>query len=555
MASSQDAGADRGDPLDGAPDLLDEGDDGPTPDAGHDPVPTLAPLRVAEYRHVWLAAVVSHLGTFLQMTAAPWIVLELTGSAFLVSLVTAALLFPRLVLTLPAGALADVVDRRTLLVVGNLVGAAAVGTMAVLAHLDLLGPVSVLLLTLLLGSGSAVAMPAFQTLVPDLVPRSLLPQAITLNSGAFNVARAVGPALGGALVAAGLASLAFGLNTVSFVVVVGVLLTLPRDEVAAATRTPRTLLRATVTGVRYARFTPRIRRLLVLAGVFALTAAPVQALLAPASVELGLDSGGFGLLWGVFGGGALLGVLLRERVRVLLGTRMVPVSLALFGVGGMALGLAPTALVAAAGLAVAGLAWVWVLITLNATVQLLAPGWVRSRVVSIYALVVGLQPIGAFLAGALAEQTGAGVAIALSTAVTLVTGVVAARADLPVLGEIDEPRAAGLGVRQELVDADVTGPVVVDRTWRVEEADVEEFLALVRRARGIRLRTGARRWELRRDAFQPGLFFEEVEYVDWDEHVVQRTRLEQHDLALLRRLWSLDVDGAPHTTLQTPMEL
>lgn len=524
-----------------------------TTDGG--PVPTLAPLRVAEYRHVWLAAVVSHLGTFLQMTAAPWIVLELTGSAFLVSLVTAALLFPRLVLTLPAGALADVVDRRTLLVVGNLIGAAAVGTMAVLARIDALGPATVIVLTLVLGSGSAIAMPAFQTLVPDLVPRSLLPQAITLNSGAFNVARAVGPALGGLLVAAGLASLAFGLNAASFLVVVGVLLTLPRDELEEVTRTPRSVLRATVTGVRYARFTPRIRRLLVVAGVFALTAAPVQALLAPAAVEIGLGSDGFGLLWGVFGAGALVGVLTRERVRVALRQRMVPGSLALFGLGGVTLGLAPTGPVAALGLAAAGVAWVWVLITLNATVQLLAPGWVRSRVVSIYALVVGLQPVGAFLAGVLAERTGAGLAIAVSTTVTLLTAAATVRVDLPVLGEVDEPRAGGLLARQELVDADVSGPVVVDRVWRIEEDDVAEFLALARSARGIRLRTGARSWELRRDAILPGVFFEEVAYADWDEHVVQRTRLEERDLALLRQLWSLDVEGAPETTLQIPTEL
>ena len=117
------------------------------------PVPTLAPLAVPAYRRMWGAAVVSHLGTFLQMTAAPWLMLELTGSAFLVSLVTSFLLLPRLLLTLPAGALADVVDRRTLLILGNLLGAAAVGTMAVLAFTDSLGSTGILLLTLALGSG------------------------------------------------------------------------------------------------------------------------------------------------------------------------------------------------------------------------------------------------------------------------------------------------------------------------------------------------------------------------------------------------------------------
>ena len=517
--------------------------------------PTLAPLSVPAYRRMWLAAVVSHLGTFLQMTAAPWLMLELTGSAFLVSLVTAFLLAPRLLLTLPAGALADVVDRRTLLIAGNLVGSLAVGTMAVLAATDQLGVLGILLLTLALGSGSAVAMPAFQTMVPDLVPRSLLPQAITLNSGAFNVARAVGPAIGGAMVGAGLLGLAFGLNAASFLVVVAVLFTLPRDEVESVVASPRSLARATVTGVRYARFSPPIRLLLVLSGLFALTAASVQALLAPAAAEQGLGGSGFGVLWGVFGIGALVGVALRERARRWLGRQMIPMSMVAFGIGGVLFGLSPVPALGAVGLLVAGLAWVWVLITLNATVQLLAPTWVRSRVVSIYALVVGLQPIGALLSGALAERTGAGASIAITTTVTLLAGVMATRLDIPVLGEVDEPQSAGLEVLPELAEADVTGAVVVSRTWHVRVDDVDEMLATLRRARDVRRRTGARAWELHRDAIEPGVFTEVVHYANWEEHLLQRTRLDVDDLAVLRRLRELDVDGAPRTRLLTPVDL
>ncbi len=516
---------------------------------------TLAPLAVPAYRRMWSAAVVSHLGTFLQMTAAPWLMLELTGSAFLVSLVTAFLLLPRLLLTLPAGTLADVVDRRTLLIVGNLVGSVAVGTMAVLAVTGDLGPVAILVLTLALGSGSAVAMPAFQTMVPDLVPRPLLPQAITLNSGAFNVARAVGPAIGGALIAAGLVGLSFGLNAASFLVVVAVLFTLPRDQIEDAVTSPRGLLRATVVGVRYARFTPTIRTLLAVAGVFALTAASVQALLAPAAVELGLGGTGFGVLWGAFGVGALAGVTLRERARVWLGARMIPVSMMLFGVGGIVFGLSPLPVLAGAGLVAAGLAWVWVLITLNATVQLLAPSWVRSRVVSIYALVVALQPIGALLSGALAERTGSGTSIAITTAVTLLAGVAASRLDIPVLGQVEEPRSAGLEVLEELRDAQVSGSVIVSRTWHVPDDDVDEFLTTIRRAGDIRRRTGARGWELHRDAIRPGIFTEVVRYTDWDEHLQQRTRLDTDDLTVLRHLRHLDVDGAPRTRLLTPIDL
>jgi MFS family permease len=526
------------------------------PPADEGPVPTLAPLRVPAYRRIWSAAVVSHLGTFLQLTAAPWLMLELTGSAFMVSLVTTFLLLPRLLLTLPAGALADVVDRRTLLIVGNLIGSASVAAMAVFAATGGLTPTLLLVLTLLLGSGTAVAMPAFQTLVPDLVPRPLLPQAITLNSGAFNVARAVGPAIGGLLVAAGLAAFSFGLNAVSFLVVVAVLLTLPRDQVEKVVgQSRRHLLRATAVGVRYARFTRDIRVLLVVTAVFTLTAASVQALLAPRAAELGLGGVGYGVLWGCMGVGALVGVGTRERARLRFGVRMVPVSIVLFGTGGVILGLAPSGLLAGAGMLLAGLAWVWVLITLNATVQVMAPTWVRSRVVALYALVVGVQPVGAFLVGGLAERTGSGVAIAAATTVTLVLGALALRMDLPVLGEVEEPESAGLEAKDDHLEVDVHGPVVVSRTYEVAADDIELFLALMRQAQRIRRRTGARRWDLHQDALAPRRFTEVVRYAAWEEQVAQRTRLDARDLEVLRRLRSLDTRQAPVTRHLVPLQL
>lgn len=519
------------------------------------PVSTLAPLKVPAYRRIWSAAVVSHLGTFLQMTAAQWLMLQMTGSAFMVGLVTTLLLLPRLLLTLPAGALADLVDRRTMLIVGNLTAAVAVGAMAVVALLGAMTPGLLLTLTTLLGSGSAIAMPAFQTLVPDLVPRPLLPQAITLNSGAFNVARAVGPALGGLLVAAGLASVSFGANAVSFLLVVGVLLTLPRDQVATAVGSRRHLLRATAVGVRYARFTPSIRILLVITAGFTLTAASVQALMAPIAADLGLEGFGYGVLWGTFGAGALVGVATRERARIRLGSRMVPVAITAFGVGGVAFGLAPHPVLAGVGLTVAGLAWVWTLITLNATVQILAPNWVRSRVVSLYALIVGVQPIGAFVSGAIAERTGAGVSVAIATVVTAALGAWAFRLDLPVLGRSEAPPSAGLEPLDDHRDLDVRGAVIISRTWTVAPGDVDELLRLMPEVRRIRRRTGARTWTLHRDALASDTFTEVVRYASWDEHLAFRSRLDARDLEVIQQVRALDVDGAPRTRHLAEVEL
>ena len=193
---------------------------------------TYAPLAVSGYRKVWGAAVVSNVGTFLQLTAGPWLMNELTGSPLMVSLVTAALSLPRLLLTIPAGALADALDRRNLMITGNLVGAVSTGAMAIMVTSGTITAEWLLAWTFLLGVGSAITLPAQQTLVPDLVPANMRAQAITLNSAAFNVARAVGPSIGGLLVSAGLTAASFGINAATFVLVVGVLLFLCRVATA-----------------------------------------------------------------------------------------------------------------------------------------------------------------------------------------------------------------------------------------------------------------------------------------------------------------------------------
>lgn len=510
-------------------------------------VSTFTPLRTPAYRRMWGAMVVSHLGTFLQLTAGPWLMLELTGSPLWVSLVTTALLLPRLLLTLPAGVLTDVVDRRTLLLVGQLIAAGAVAAMAVTVATGRITPELLLGLTLLLGTGGAIGMPAFQTLVPDLVPRAQLAQAVTLNSGAFNVARALGPAIGGALVAAGLLTAAFAANAVSYLVVVAVLLTFSRRTEERRTASP--FLRSAALGVRYARFTRPIRRLLVVTSVFSLTAASVQALL-PSVVadDLGAGATGFGLLYGLFGAGALAGVLARERARLWAGARMLPGAVGLFAVGSLVFGLAPGVVVAGAGLTLAGTAWVWTMTTLNASVQLLAPRWVRGRVVSLYVLAVGLQPVGAVLAGALAEVVGPGRSVAVTAVGTAVLALAMTRSDLPVLGELEEPAAAPDDWPVPRHASTVSGtPIVVATTWEVDPDDLPGFLTVMTELRRQRLRTGATRWSLFRDADRPEVVTELFTVPDWDEHLAQHARIDAEAAAVLRQARGFDRVGGPRT--------
>jgi MFS family permease len=508
--------------------------------------PTFAPLREPAYRRMWLAAVVSHLGTFLQLTAAPWLMQELTGSPLLVSLVTTALLTPRLLLVVPAGALADLLDRRSLLLAGHAVSAGAVTAMAVLTALERIDPTTLLLLTFVLGTGSAISLPAFQTLVPDLVRPPLRAQAITLNSAAFNVARSVGPALGGALVAAGLTSVAFGGNAVSYLAVVGVLLSFPRSAASGESR-PR-LWRSAAAGVRYARFTQPIRVLLAVTALFAVTSASLQALLPSiASDDLGLGGAGFGVLFGLFGAGALAGALTRERMRVPAGRAMLPGSMSLFGASAAVVGLAPVAWLAGVAITVAGVAFLWSMTTLNASVQLLAPHWVRGRVVSLYVLAVGLQPVGAFAAGLLAERLGAGNAVAVFTTAAMMIGLGTFRLRLPVLGGIEEP-APPDDWEVPTHARHVSGtPILVVTTWEIDAEDVEEFFAVMRELRRHRFRTGAYRWSLFRDADRPHRITEIFAVHDWEEHLAQHRRMDAAAAEVLVRARDFDRAGGPRT--------
>jgi MFS family permease len=519
-----------------------------TPAPGRDPAPpvrTFAPFSVPEYRRIWSAALVSHVGTFLQLTAAPWLMDEMTGSPLLVALVTTALTLPRLLLTLPAGALADVLDRRTLLLAGQSFSAASVAALAVLTAMGRLTPVALLALVFALGVGSAVAMPSFQTLIPDLVPRPLMAQAITLNSAAFNVARAVGPALGGLLVAAGLASAAFGANAASYLAVIGVLLTFPRSKVEDPAR--QNLWRSTALGLRYARFTRSVRVLLGVTALFALTTASVQALLPVVTRELGLGPVGYGILYALFGTGALIAVATRERTRVRLGHRMLPGSILGFGTAGVVFGLAPVPTVAGLALMSAGLFWVWTMTTLNASIQLLAPRWVRGRVVSLYVLAIGLQPVGALAAGWLAEWSGAGAAVACFTAGTAALGAYAFRLGLPVLGQLDEPSPPEDWPMARHARHVGGSPVLIANTWEIDRDDVDEFLAVMRELRRQRFRTGAHRWSLYRDADRPTRITEFFVLHDWEEHLAQHARMDAEAAAVLARARSFDRADGPIT--------
>lgn len=509
---------------------------------------TVAPLRIRRFRTLWLASIFSNVGSFLQAVAASWLMLELTGSAAWVGLMAASATLPLLFLALAAGAVADMFDRRWVLVAAQSVMGASAAAMAVLTATERITPGILLTLGLMLGVGLAFNLPAWQATVPDLVPRGMVASAVALNSVAFNVARAVGPALGGFIIVVSGPEVAFGLNALSYLGVITVLIALAR-VMPTPDREETSMVNAIALGVRFARFTPQFRRVLNLAAMFALTSAVVQAILPNRTEELGGGAGEFGVLLGAMGLGALGGGFSRHAITEKLGRSTLPVAVGLFGVAATALGLVNSIELAVVTLLLAGVTWVWVLATLNATAQLMSPEWVRGRAMSLYTLsFVGVLPLGSVLAGWIADRIGAdGANIVLGLAAVVVGLVAAPLLRIPALGDVETPEYDEKRSQPDHVIT-VGGPVMITTSWTVDHSCLDAFLEVMKEVRLVRLRTGAYRWRLYRDASDPHRLTELFLTVSWEEHLAQHRRIDDASAAVLRKARALDVSGGPTTT-------
>lgn len=515
-----------------------------------------APLRIRDFRTLWAASIVSSLGSFLSTIAASWLMLELTRSATWVSLMIASSTLPLVLVAIPAGALADLFDRRKILLVSQGTMAIASVGMTILWAVGAVTPGRLLALGLLQGLGLSIGHPAWQALVPDLVPRDIVAGAVALNSAAFNVARAVGPALGGVLVATAGPGWGFGLNAVSYLGVMAAVLTFrggrwQRDHEGGPLRT------AVGVGLRYARFTPALGWLLLVATGFAITSANLQALL-PSLTDAVLGGAAitYGVLLGAMGVGALVGAFTRPQAAERLGARLVPIGIALFGASGIVVGSARSVPQAVAGMAFAGVAWVWTLSTLNATTQLLAPTWVRGRVMSLYTMAfLGMTPVGAVLAGALADGVGVPAAIIGLCSGALVLAFAAARLPLPVLGDVATPEPVAFpGLQPHAAEVE-GGPVVVLTSWVIADDELEGYLEAMDALRIVRLRTGAQRWRLYRDVDDPHRMTELVVLPSWEQHLRQHRRLDADAVESITRARSFDRAGGPTTTHLAAVDL
>ncbi len=500
-----------------------------------------APLRVSQFRSLWTSSVFSNVGSFFQVTAGSWLMWEMTASPAWVGWMAASRNLPLLVLALPAGVLADRVSRTTVLITSHILMAIVAVVMATAAALDLMTPAILLAFGIVLGAGGAVNAPSWQALVPDLVPRAMVTSAVALNSVSFNAARAVGPALAGVVVATLGAGAAFGVNAASYLGMI-VSLILVGSKVRAQSLDRSSVVRSIVSGLRFAGHTRQFRRLLVLGALFALGSAVLQAMLPVRTEELGESVGTYGLLLGVIGVGAAVGGVSVRKVTRRLGRHAISSTIILYGITAVLTGLAPTTILTVLPLLLSGACWVWTIATLNATVQLMAPDWVRGRAVSLWLLAyAGVVPIGSILAGVIAESIGAGTTLVILSMATIVLGFAARYVGIQDPATVSTPAFSERKTHHH--PSASGGPVMVHNTWRVDPTRTAEFIEAMRRVRLVRLRTGGYRWRLFQDVGSRDVFSEVFFVRSWDEHLTQHRRIDDASAEIIRAARTYDVSA------------
>ena len=516
----------------------------------------LAPLSYPAFRLLWSATLVSNFGGLVQAVGAAWLMTQLTDSATLIALVQASNTLPIMLLAIGSGALADIFDRKALLM-GSLLFMAAVSlALAVVAWSGGLTPWLLLGFTFLLGAGQAVYNPPWQASMGDLVDRKDLPAAVSLNSVGFNLMRSVGPAAGGLIVATLGASAAFAVNAISYLPLLGAM-SQWKPKLAPRVTTPEPFMAAMGAGLRYVALSPNLLRVMSRGALFGFAAIAVLALL-PLVAKSHPEGGSllFGGLLGCYGIGAIGGALLNPRIRARLNNEnVVRMAFAGFAVSALVLGQTQSVWLHAAAMLPAGAAWVLALSLFNVTVQLSTPRWVVARALALYQMATfGGMAAGAWIWGMVAGAQGLDTALTAAGLVLLAGALIGLWLRAPEFGTVDldpvnrfrEP-ALMLDLRGR------SGPIMVMVDYRIDQADVPEFLRLMQRRRNIRRRDGARNWALLRDLEHPDQWSESYHIATWDEYVrhnLRRTKSDAEVAVALRALHQGDSDPLVHRMIE-----
>ena len=508
----------------------------------------LAPLRRAGFRAAWTALAGSQLVIWMNTVGAVTVIASLSDSPTLIALVQTANSVPAVVLALLMGSMADIVDRRRFVLASQSWMLLSVAVFAALTFADVITPELALGLTFALGAGMATTFVIYQALTQDFVPRSELPAAVALNGVAINLARAVGPAVAGLIIAAFSAGALFAVEAALLVLIVGLVALRVRPPGPARASGER-LAPAVRAGVRFVRFSPPVRTVLLRGAAFSVSASALWALLPVVALRrLGLSESSFGLLMACVGTGAILGATMLPRLR-----RRLPfdrmISLASLGLAGglIALAFIPWAELVAVTLLFTGACWLMVLSSLNTSAQRVAPGWVRARTLAVFQLVMqGGLAIGSLAWGLVTGFADVETALTIAAG-GLVAGVSLARRWPLAKSELDDLTPAGVW-SDPIVDTEPRpddGPVLITVEYLVDPADTDRFLSAMQELNRIRRRDGAYRWGLYADLERPGFHLETFLVDSWSEHLRQHGRLTVADLEVTQSIRSFHRGEGP----------
>jgi MFS family permease len=505
-------------------------------------------MRHGVFRAVWLASLVSNFGGLILTVGASWMMASITTSANLVALVQASTTLPIMLFSLAAGAIADNYDRRVVMLVAQLFMLVVSALLTACTYLEMLTPWLLLAFTFLIGSGTALNGPAWQSSVGEMVPRADLPAAVALNSMGFNMARSVGPAIGGVIVAVAGAAAAFAVNSVSYLALITVLFRW-RPKRESRTLPPETLGVAMGAGVRYVAMSPTIRRVLTRGLFFGVAAGAAQALMPLVARDL-LQGGPvtFGLLFGAFGTGAVGGALLTSRMRYLLSVEgLVRLAFCGFGICATVTALSPSTPVTMAALALGGACWVLAFSTFNITIQLSTPRWVVGRALAVYQTAAfGGMALGSWIWGVIAEHGGAGESLLVSALVHLAGIGIGFVLPLPDVADSNiDPLSRWTVPKINLGIQPRSGPIVITIEYMIRPEDEVEFLATMAERRRVRRRDGARHWTLLRDLANPEIWIERYHTPTWLDYVRHNERITQADARIGDRLRELHCGNEP----------
>jgi MFS family permease len=508
-----------------------------------------APLHIALFRDRWIASTVSSVGTWMQDTAGTWLMTTLTASPLLIALMQAAASLPVLLLGLLAGATADIFDRRRLLIFWQVWMLASVAVLAVLTFLGHISPWGLLAFTFLLNTGSAMNNPAWQAIVPELVPRELIPDTVSLNSASNNLARAVGPALGGLMVAAfkrvdNGAGAVFFLNAISFAGVIWVLVNWKRIPLFKSVLPSERIAGSIRSGLRYVRYSPALQSSLVRAFTFTFFVSAVWSLLAVvANRDLHQGALGYGILNGSLGLGAVVAATVLGRVRRRFSADKIIAAATLYQVLTLVvLARVRSPEIIIATLMVAGFAWTSTMATLNTSVQLAVPAWVQARALGTYLMTFqGGLALGSVTWGFVAEHTSTPIALASAAAGLLVTLPLVHRFKI-LQGPVPDhtPYQWKNPVPQLAGSSDpAAGPVRVSIDYVIPVEQYATFTRAIHELRGVRLRDGAIRWGIYRDAAEPEKLNETFVMESWLDYLRSRERVTAEDAAIRDRVYAM----------------